>query len=139
MHFKPFYFYTIKICKNITSQKSQKGPVSTSPTSFSRYWHLKIAQSNLSHLPLSIYPPSFPFFHKRWIWVVQVIAWVMAILGNEIFAETLCPWKLIQKNIGGMVETAKRSSNEFSCFGYLLFLQSTLPFLWSFKYIYTDL
>lgn len=56
------------------------------------------------------------FLHKRRIWVVQVIAWVMAILGNEIFAETLCPWKLIHKNTGGIAETVKDGSNGFSIF-----------------------
>lgn len=83
----------------------------------------------------------FPFFvHKRQIWVVQVIAWVMAILGNEIFAETLCPWKLIHKNTGGMVETVKENSNGFSillCWLFSHFFLFAAPFIWCSEYIFS--
>lgn len=104
-----------------------RAPVLTLPAPVQDIDTQKKAQSNLSHLPLSIYPLSFPLLSpQRQIWVVQVIAWVMAILGNEIFfSKTLCPWKLIRKNTGGMVESVKENSNGFYC----LTLSTSLLFL----------
>ena len=124
----------------------QKVPVFIFPTSVSRYWHVKKKKkkrhkviSVIFHFLYTLYLPPLLFLHKRQIWVVQVIAWVMAILGNEIFAETLCPWKLIHKNTGGIVEAVKEDSNGFSillCQLSSCFFHFVVLFIWRSECIF---
>ena len=95
--------------------------------------------SVIFHFLYTLYLPPLLFLHKRQIWVVQVIAWVMAILGNEIFAETLCPWKLIHKNTGGIVEAVKEDSNGFSillCQLSSCFFHFVVLFIWRSECIF---